>query len=164
MLHHRPRPFIVRSAREAFYSIYNPLKRLYWFLFHPTLLGAKVLIFHNNKLLLVRIGYAHRKWVLPGGAVDHGEEVNIAALRELREESGLVATNLTHIGTRFYQKEYKDDTVHYFVGSVDNDDITIDDQEIIDAGWFPLDELPKERMPRVDEAIEMYNNWKHGKG
>lgn len=163
MLHHKPRPFLVRTTREVFYSIYNPLKRLYWFLFRPSSLGVKTLIFYNNKLLLVRIGYSHKKWVLPGGAVDRGEEVMDAAVRELYEESGLRVSALDHIGTRFYQEEYKDDTVHYFFGHTDIDDVTIDDQEIIDAGWFLLDELPKERSPRVDKAIELYNNWKHGR-
>ena len=44
-----------------------------------------------NQIVLVRraIEPGYGKWVFPGGFVDRGEEVMVAAIREAREESGL---------------------------------------------------------------------------
>jgi ADP-ribose pyrophosphatase len=49
------------------------------------------LILHDGKLLLVKRGVEPEKgrWSIPGGAVDLGEKVREAAIREAEEESGL---------------------------------------------------------------------------
>jgi ADP-ribose pyrophosphatase YjhB (NUDIX family) len=45
----------------------------------------------QHRLVLVRraIEPGYGKWVFPGGYVDRGEEVQVAAVREAREEAGL---------------------------------------------------------------------------
>ena len=45
----------------------------------------------RNHLLFLRraIEPGYGKWVFPGGYVDRGEEVHVAALREAREEAGI---------------------------------------------------------------------------
>lgn len=45
----------------------------------------------NGHIVLVRraIEPGYGKWVFPGGYVDRGEEVQVAAVREAREEAGL---------------------------------------------------------------------------
>ncbi|NYJ03400.1 8-oxo-dGTP pyrophosphatase MutT (NUDIX family) [Nocardioides thalensis] len=40
-----------------------------------------------------------RRWEFPAGTLDEGEDVAALAERELREETGLVAASLTHLGT-----------------------------------------------------------------
>ncbi len=62
-------------------------------------LGAYAVAFRSGfagqaQILLTRIsptGYPPGWWTLPGGGVDHGESPNLAVLRELHEEAGLVA-------------------------------------------------------------------------
>ncbi len=46
---------------------------------------------HNGKLILVKRGVepAKGKWSIPGGAVELGEKIREAVIREVKEESGL---------------------------------------------------------------------------
>ena len=150
---------MVRWAREIFYACANPLQKLYWSLFRPYRPGAKTFIFNQDQLLLVRLGYGHKKWVLPGGGIDKGEKPEEAAKREVKEEAGLDVENLIYIGKRFNTNQYKKVDVFYYMAKTNNPDLIIDGQEVVDAGWFRLDELPKEITPRVGEEIIMYNNW-----
>lgn len=57
-------------------------------------LSAAVYAQRDGKILVLKRagGEATGGWYLPGGAVDAGETVEQAAVRELREESGLVPT------------------------------------------------------------------------
>ncbi|MCS6937274.1 MAG: NUDIX hydrolase [Candidatus Bipolaricaulota bacterium] len=54
---------------------------------HP-IVGVSVLVFKDNKILLVRRGHApsQGRWSLPGGVVELGETLREAAQREIREE------------------------------------------------------------------------------
>ncbi len=58
--------------------------------------GVSTLIWHEDRVLLVRRGrppYAGQ-WSPPGGRVEYGETLAVAAAREVLEETGIVATIL----------------------------------------------------------------------
>lgn len=59
---------------------------------HP-LLGVSVALWREGEVLLARRGKPPLAglWSLPGGLVEAGERLKAAALRELREETGLAA-------------------------------------------------------------------------
>lgn len=59
------------------------------------LLGVSVALWRDGKILLAeRANEPAGMWALPGGLVDVGETLLQAAIRELHEETALVAENL----------------------------------------------------------------------
>ena len=61
------------------------------FYLDPKLAVGTIIADEENRVVLVRraIEPGYGKWVFPGGYVDRGEEVQAAAVREAREETGL---------------------------------------------------------------------------
>ena len=92
--------------------------------------------------LLVRHTYV-KGWMLPGGGVDHGESMEEAVVRELREETGVIAgtrPRLISVHTNF--KHFKGD--HVAVFAVDDwEQEETSSLEIAEIGFFPADDLPE---------------------
>lgn len=158
MITHNRRHPVVRLGRQSFYKIYNIFKKQYWKLYKPQTSGVKIMVFNSQgEILLVRIGYMHKLWVIPGGKLDRGEEPADAALRELQEEIGVQLSECKYAFSIYHEKQGKKDTIYFFEAVADIHDFTIDDEEIIDVSWFPLHALPELRAPRVDDALIEYN-------
>ena len=112
-----------------------------------------VLISARNKLLFVQRGAEPQigKWCFPGGYVDRGEEVEAAARREVREETGLEVEITRLIG--LYSLEANPVIVAAYVGRVISGDLVAgtDAQE---AGWFEVGALPDLAFPHNVKIIE----------
>ncbi|MBL7254140.1 NUDIX hydrolase [Paractinoplanes lichenicola] len=69
---------------------------------HETLqvAAAGVLVRDDERRILLQRRSDDHTWCLPGGAVEPGERLEDAARRELREETGLVAGELTLLSAR----------------------------------------------------------------
>jgi len=97
--------------------------------------------------LLVLNGIEEGHWEFPKGKQEQGETDEETALRELREETGLVgelgpeepieiAYDCTVRGERYHK------TVRYFFCRVpDVSAVTIPEDELLDHVWLPLEEL-----------------------
>jgi len=71
--------------------------------------ATKALIVQNNKVLLVK-EIPEMWWGFPGGGVDHGETVELSLTREIVEELGVPAKEVT--------SDFK--IAHYSIGTIVN--------------------------------------------
>ena len=121
----------------------------------PTKTHAVAVIALNDKdemLLQKEYSYPPNKilWQLPGGGILEGEDVIVAANRELSEESNMVAECCTVIGS-FYLNNRRMDIKQYVVVATD---LAVkmgqrDDEEFIENIWVPIANI--ESMVRAGE-------------
>lgn len=121
-------------------------------------LGVRILaVDGEGRVLLVRHTYLPGWW-LPGGGVDRGETLEAAAVRELREEAGLIARDRprlisAHSNERFFPGD------HVFLYRIDAWETRErkSSQEIAEVAFFPLDALPPDlnrgSRARLEEAF-----------
>lgn len=132
----------------------------------------------------VFVALVHEKgcagYVLPKGGVDPGESLEVGALREIEEESGLTEIHLLGelaVLERLSEKKDKWSINHYFLYTTSQISGTILDTEHHDEQiWAPLDALPpmfwpdearlleRQRKAIYDRVIAHQNPWKRKKG
>ena len=122
--------------------------------------GSAVLVEHNGKYLL---GKRNKKnylnfWVIPGGKVEWGENLEQTGVRELKEE-----TNLDIEIVRFLCwkeivniKEDYHRYVFFFLGKLKNTDYLIKTPEdVSEAKFFTIEEI-KKLEPLAESAKEVF--------
>ena len=99
----------------------------------------------DRHILLVRraIEPGFGKWVFPGGFVDRGEEVQVAAVREAREEAGL-DVRLDRL-LNVYSYPGRVPVIIVYVASILGGTLTIDD-ESTEARFFAPDAIPWDEL------------------
>lgn len=123
-----------------------------------SLLSCGVLLFNEHDQLFLAHATGNRHWDVPKGLADPGEEPLAAALRETREETGIILdeSDWLDLGRHLYRPG-KD--LHLFARRVSTAQVVVGDcvctsmfvharsgkslPEADSFGWFDLDQLPQ---------------------
>lgn len=134
------------------YSVY----RLHWRITRPFIVGVRIILIQEGKVLLVRHTYQHH-WYFPGGAVKKGETLLAAAKREALEEAGITLLEeprFQGMYTSFY--ESKNDHIGVFVAEKFQVGQATDRWEIDACQFFPLATLPADLSPACLRRLQEY--------
>ncbi|MBD0292475.1 MAG: NUDIX hydrolase [Jiangellaceae bacterium] len=101
----------------------------------------------SQAVLIGRVDRRGRcEWVLPKGHIEPDETPEEAAVREVREETGLDAQVVSALGPIEYwfrvdgRRMHK--TVHHYLLVATGGTLGTTETEVADVAWVPLDELP----------------------
>lgn len=127
------------------------------FYLDPKIAVGTIIRMANGKVVLVRraIEPGYGKWVFPGGYVDRGEEVTLAAIREAREEAGL-EIRLDEL-INVYSYPGRAPVIIVYSATMIAGDLATDD-EGLEIREFGLDEIPWDDLAfrSTHEALQDY--------
>lgn len=143
-----------RLVAAVWRRLRGPLQwRLLWLASAKYMVGvAGVVRDGEGRVLLLRHRFwpAARPWGLPTGCALKGEEFPMTVVREVKEETGLDVRPGRLLRLTSGHKLRVD--VAYeaqLVGGI----IKLQELEILEAGWFPVEELPDGLLPSHRELI-----------
>jgi ADP-ribose pyrophosphatase YjhB (NUDIX family) len=143
-----------RSVFRTFGALPKPFRRWLIRTIRPSWTAGSVAIVERDdgRWLFVQPVYRDG-WTLPGGLVDRGEHPAVTAVREVKEELGLIV-EVTGGGWVVVDPEHSRVETVFRVAladGVDPDGIEITTAELSAMGWFDPDDPP----PLEDETFEV---------
>lgn len=120
-----------------------------------------VAVTDGDRLLLTKYqGRAFKRFALVAGFNEIGESIEDTVRREVFEETGVRVKNL-----RFYKSQpwvFTDSLLMGFWCELDgSDSITIQENELSEAGWYPREEIPEDYSP-ISLTGEMIDRFRRG--
>lgn len=120
-----------------------------------------VAITNGDKLLMSRyVDSPYKGYALIAGFVEIGESFEATVRREVMEEVGLNVKNIRYFKSQPWA--FSDTEMIGFFAELDGDDkITLQEDELSEAGWYTRDEIPDDEL-RISVGTEMKLAFKYG--
>lgn len=130
---------VLQNALDAPQKTCAACKSVFFPRFSPAIM---VLIQRGDKILLARSAhFPKNRYSVLAGFVGLGESAEQAVHREVKEEVGLHIKDLVYFGTQPWP--FPDSFMIAFKANYRSGEIVIDMNEIEDARWFSLNDLPE---------------------
>ncbi|MFA7286575.1 MAG: NUDIX domain-containing protein [Patescibacteria group bacterium] len=126
------------------------------------LIASVYLLFvKNDKILLLlraNTGYEDGKYGLVAGHLESGESLTNGAIREAKEESGVVIEPSDLVLRATMHRRQFDERLDFFfeVKKWSGELRNAEPDKCDDLSWFPLDDLPANTIPYIRQAIDCY--------
>lgn len=127
--------------------------------------SAGGIVFNDKGEILVTQHSQNHHWSFPKGLIDPGQTTEEAALREVKEEGGVVAEIVEKIGYNKYVYTFNEEkifkVVTYFLMKYVSGDPKDHDWEVSEAGWYAPEDALKQLTFSQDKqllkkALEIY--------
>ena len=138
---------VAPGERRDFYSIHYPRPAVGI----VAIQDEKVLLIRHYRYLIDQV-----VWAIPSGVVEEGEDPAVAALRELREETGLTEESLEELRLRYITLRMKNGEIrqnYYFFAGLEPGAAV---RGTCDEGrleWVPYDSVLKREMPFTAKTV-----------
>jgi 8-oxo-dGTP pyrophosphatase MutT (NUDIX family) len=107
--------------------------------------GGVVFRKRGNRLEMMMIEDRYTKWSLPKGKIENGETIEQAALREIKEETGIIGRIVNPIEVIYYKYYHPkhgqmEKEVHYFLVEAIDGKLEAQVTEINEVKWLDPEE------------------------
>ncbi|MGX4773467.1 NUDIX domain-containing protein [Bradyrhizobium guangdongense] len=150
----------LNEIRRKFEPLLRRIFHAYFLLVRGMTLGVRAVVLDaDNRVFLVKHSYVSG-WYLPGGGVDHGETMEQAMRRELKEEGDIELTGDAVLHGIFFNNHVsrRDHVAVYVVRHFRQDRLPEPNREIIECGFFDTAALPAGATPgtrlRIAEVLD----------
>lgn len=120
---------------------------------YPRIAPAMIVAVVSRGRLLMAHATKHREGLFSvlAGFVEPGESLEECVAREVREESGVELAEINYFASQSWPFPYS--LMVAFTATAATEEITIDDEEIGEAGWFTPEEMLE--LPEIPGAVSV---------
>lgn len=108
----------------------------------------RILLAHSNR-------FPPGRYSVLAGFVEPGEALEDCVKRELKEEVGIGVTDIRYFGSQPWP--FPDSLMVAFTARWAEGEIRVDNNEVVDAGWYSADHLPD--LPSKDSVARKLIDW-----
>src|SRR5208337_1323878 len=120
----------------------------------PFTIGVGGVVLNQERVLLVKLTYGHKGWILPGGYVKSTETIGKAVKREVHEETGLEVEPTEVVAARSKADQGRCDIYVALLVKVLGGELKPDHKEISDLKYFSLNEMEsRSDVPKLNTWI-----------
>ena len=125
--------------------------------------AVHLFFFRDDQVLLLRrfnTGWEDGKFSVPAGHVEAGESITQAAIREAREEIGVILKPSDVEVVHAMQRKSEEERVDFFLVAKNwaGEIVNREPGKCDDLRWYPRAALPSNIIPYVRQALENYRS------